>query len=64
MPSQQQAEKEHDYESVRKDIAKILPKPGYDDDSLGPLLVRLAWHASGTYDKESGTGGSSGAGMR
>jgi cytochrome c peroxidase len=27
------------------------------DGSYGPVLVRLAWHASGTYDKETGTGG-------
>lgn len=27
-------------------------------------MVRLAWHASGTYDKETGTGGSNGATMR
>lgn len=26
--------------------------------------MRLAWHASGTYDKETGTGGSNGATMR
>ena len=30
----------------------------------GPLLVRLAWHASGTYDRASNTGGSEGALMR
>lgn len=30
----------------------------------GPVLVRLAWHASGTYDKATGTGGSNGATMR
>lgn len=41
-----------------------MPKPGYDDGSLGPLLVRLAWHASGTYDKATNTGGSNGATMR
>ncbi|KAI0564425.1 cytochrome c peroxidase [Gracilaria domingensis] len=35
-----------------------------DDEDLGPTLVRLAWHASGTYDKESGSGGSEGATMR
>lgn len=35
-----------------------------EDDGLGPTLVRLAWHASGTYDKESNTGGSDGATMR
>jgi len=29
-----------------------------------PITVRLAWHASGTYDKESNTGGSDGASMR
>jgi cytochrome c peroxidase len=27
-------------------------------------LVRLAWHASGTYDAATDTGGSNGAGMR
>lgn len=31
---------------------------------IGPVLVRLAWHASGTFDKETGTGGSNGATMR
>ncbi len=35
-----------------------------DNDDIGPTIVRLAWHASGTYDKESGTGGSDGATMR
>jgi len=29
-----------------------------------PMMVRLAWHASGTYDKSSNTGGSNGATMR
>ncbi len=27
------------------------------DGSFGPVLVRLAWHSSGTYDKETKTGG-------
>ena len=31
---------------------------------IGPTLVRLAWHASGTYSKEDGTGGSYGSTMR
>jgi cytochrome c peroxidase len=39
-------------------------KDDYDDGSYGPVLLRLAWHASGTYDKETGTGGSNGATMR
>ncbi|KAK9447416.1 heme peroxidase [Limtongia smithiae] len=53
-----------DYEAVKAAILAVLPQPGYDDGSAGPVLVRLAWHASGTYDKKSGTGGSNGATMR
>lgn len=55
---------EGDYNAVRKAIADILDNDDYDDGSIGPVLVRLAWHASGTYDKASGTGGSNGATMR
>jgi catalase (peroxidase I) len=29
-----------------------------------PMAVRVAWHASGTYDKRDGSGGSNGATMR
>jgi catalase (peroxidase I) len=36
----------------------------YDDGSYGPILLRLAWHASGTYDKDTKTGGSNLATMR
>eukprot|EP00842_Homolaphlyctis_polyrhiza_P001691 jgi/Hompol1/2522/HPOL_000077-RA len=53
-----------DYNAVRKDIRAILNNASWDDGSLGPVLVRLAWHASGTYDKHSKTGGSQGASMR
>ncbi|KAF2809557.1 mitochondrial cytochrome c peroxidase [Mytilinidion resinicola] len=54
-----------DYQKVYKTIAKLLEeKDDYDDGSYGPVLVRLAWHCSGTYDKETGTGGSNGATMR
>lgn len=53
-----------DYDAVRNEIKGILNKPGFDDGSIGPLLVRLAWHASGTYDQVSKTGGSDGATMR
>lgn len=59
------AETEVNYDKVRKEIADIVNKnPNYDDGSYGPLFVRLAWHASGTYDKETNTGGSNGATMR
>ncbi|KAL8349838.1 hypothetical protein RB598_005275 [Gaeumannomyces tritici] len=54
-----------DYQAVYDEVAKLLQeKDDYEDGSYGPVLVRLAWHASGTYDKETGTGGSNGATMR
>ncbi|KAJ6151526.1 hypothetical protein N7470_007123 [Penicillium chermesinum] len=54
-----------DYQKVYDEIAtKLANETDYDDGSYGPVLVRLAWHASGTYDKETGTGGSNGATMR
>jgi cytochrome c peroxidase len=52
------------YDEVRKSIAGILDAPTHDDGSLGPVFIRLAWHASGTYDKKDGSGGSNGATMR
>lgn len=54
-----------DYQAVYNEIAgRLEEKDDYDDGSYGPVLLRLAWHASGTYDKETGTGGSNGATMR
>jgi len=53
-----------DYDAVRKDIKTLLDDYNYDDGSYGPVLVRLAWHASGTYDKKDNTGGSDGSTMR
>jgi cytochrome c peroxidase len=54
-----------DYQKIYNEIAALLEeKDDYDDGSYGPVLVRLAWHASGTYDKETNTGGSDGATMR
>ncbi|KXS19130.1 heme peroxidase [Gonapodya prolifera JEL478] len=53
-----------DYEAVKKDIIDTLDDSDWDDGSWGPVLVRLAWHASGTYEKKSKTGGSDGATMR
>ncbi|KAL8279863.1 hypothetical protein RQP46_007713 [Phenoliferia psychrophenolica] len=55
---------QQDYSEVKKAILGVLAQPGYDDGSAGPVLVRLAWHASGTYDLKTNTGGSDGAGMR
>ncbi|EIE21758.1 heme peroxidase [Coccomyxa subellipsoidea C-169] len=56
-----------DYDKVRKAISDLMASDKaeeYDDGSFGPILVRLAWHCSGSYDKASNTGGSNGATMR
>ncbi|KAJ3066411.1 hypothetical protein HDU98_010312, partial [Podochytrium sp. JEL0797] len=50
--------------SLENDIKAMLKNPKWDDGSIGPVLVRLAWHASGTYNKKDNTGGSDGATMR
>jgi catalase (peroxidase I) len=55
---------------AKKDIIAIIEKEEErrsekgDPSSIAPTFVRLAWHASGTYSKEDGTGGSNGAHMR
>lgn len=54
-----------DFQRVYNQIAaRLEEKDDYDDGSFGPVLLRLAWHASGTFDKATGTGGSNGATMR
>lgn len=54
-----------DFQKVYNEIAaRLEEKDDYDDGSFGPVLLRLAWHASGTFDKSTGTGGSNGATMR
>jgi cytochrome c peroxidase len=57
-----------DYNKVAQDIANLLESnPDYDDGSYGPLFVRLAWHASGTFsvsDSAKIAGGSNGCLMR
>mmetsp|Transcript_12129 Transcript_12129/g.16941 ORF Transcript_12129/g.16941 Transcript_12129/m.16941 type:complete len:395 (+) Transcript_12129:46-1230(+) len=50
--------------AVREELKLLMDNPSWDDGSLAPILIRLAWHSSGTYDAASGTGGSNGAGMR
>ena len=41
--------KKDDYQLVYNAIAKLLEeKDDYDDGSYGPVIVRLAWHCSGT----------------
>lgn len=49
---------------MRAAIEDRLDDDDYDDGSYGPVLVRLAWHTSGTYDASTGKGGSNGATMR
>lgn len=56
---------ESDFQKVYNQIAhRLVEVDEYDDGSYGPVLLRLAWHCSGTYDKETNTGGSDGATMR
>lgn len=50
------------YDLVYNEIAGKLENNEYDDGSIAPLLLRLAWHAAGTWDGK--TGGSNGATMR
>jgi cytochrome c peroxidase len=43
---------------------ELLDDDKWDDGSWGPVFVRLAWHAAGTYDAKTKRGGSEGATMR
>ena len=56
--------KQPNYQQIYNDVANVLENVDYEDGSFGPILVRLAWHCSGTFDKTTGTGGSNGATMR
>lgn len=53
-----------DWPLVRAKISSILARPGWDFGSIAPILLRLGWHTSGTYNKTDRTGGSNGATMR
>jgi len=58
------ADSRPDYTAIRTAIAESLEQEGYDDGSLGPLFVRLAWHASGTFGVHDSLGGSHGGRIR
>lgn len=50
---------------VRVELIRIFPDPNWDDGSLAPVCVRLAWHSSATYNSYTGQYGSwGGATMR
>jgi len=55
-----------DWVKIGEEIANIISSApdNYDDGSYGPMFVRLAWHASGTYDKNKKDGGSNGGRIR
>lgn len=56
-----------DYDKIKADIIAAIEAEDArraDGTSIGPTLVRLAWHASGTYSIHDKTGGSNGATMR
>jgi len=47
-----------DFQKVYNRIAESFDQAGeYDDGSYAPVILRLAWHSAGTYDKETNTGG-------
>ncbi|CAK4077378.1 unnamed protein product [Aphanomyces euteiches] len=49
-----------DLPKIRSEIVSLIEKDNY----LGPTLVRLAWHSSGTYSKKDNSGGSKGGTIR
>eukprot|EP01104_Vermistella_antarctica_P020050 TRINITY_DN82_c0_g1_i1.p1 TRINITY_DN82_c0_g1~~TRINITY_DN82_c0_g1_i1.p1 ORF type:complete len:382 (+),score=78.14 TRINITY_DN82_c0_g1_i1:37-1146(+) len=52
------------WDQIKKEILAVIDDLDYDDGSYGPVLVRLAWHASGTFSQFDQDGGSDGATMR
>ena len=47
-----------DYAAVKQELIAMMDNPSWDDKSLAPIFIRLAWHSSGTYDKETARGSS------
>ena len=69
------AVKQPNLSSAKEQIANIINdldviNPSCDDGAQGggggvaPMLLRLAWHSSGTWDKKAKNGGSEGGTMR
>src|SRR5699024_9063798 len=50
-----------DFPTLKRDIEEVLTTPQAwwppDFGHYGPLIVRMAWHAAGTYRIEDGRGG-------
>lgn len=53
-------EKQPDLEQIKKELVDVFDGNNY----MGPTLVRLAWHSSGTFSKKDGSGGSTGGTIR
>ncbi|CEP64987.1 uncharacterized protein LALA0_S16e00100g [Lachancea lanzarotensis] len=55
-----------DFQNIYNSIAeKMKSESAYDDGTgYGPVLVRLSWHSSATYDKNDNSGGSYGGTFR
>lgn len=53
-------EKKADVSQIKTEIVDIFDANNY----MGPTFVRLAWHASGTFSKHDGSGGSTGGTIR
>jgi len=53
--------KEIDDKAIREDLNATIVGSG---GNYCPIVIRNAWHASGTFDKSDSTGGSNGATMR